>query len=85
MQCRVCGTPYMIGPGIGPYCPDLECDSHEGKEEGQLEAMDRFEAQRRQRDGRVYAGMPDTALTRLRERCRADCRRTEAVWRAVKA
>jgi hypothetical protein len=81
MQCRVCHTPYMIAPGIGPYCPDLECDSHDGKDLHDLEIIDRFEVQRRRRDGRVFAGMPNAALVRLRALCLADRKRTEAIWR----
>ena len=84
MQCQVCDTPYMIAPGIGPYCPDLECYSHVGKDERDLEALDQFEVRRRQRDGRVFAGMPDATLLRLRALCLADCRRTEAIWRVIK-
>ena len=84
MKCRVCDTPYMTAPGIGPYCPDLECDSHVGKSDHDLEAIDQFEVRRRQRDGRVFAGMPDAALLRLRALCLADCKRTEAVWRAIR-
>ena len=83
MRCRVCNTPYMIAPGIGPYCPDLECDSHVGKDERDLEAVDQFEVRRRQRDGRVFANMADAALHRLKALCLVDCKRTEAVWRAI--
>jgi hypothetical protein len=84
MQCRVCDTPYITAPGIGPYRPDLECDNHVGKDERDPEAIDQFEVRRRQRDGRVFAGMPDAALLKLRALCLADCRRTEAIWRAIK-
>jgi hypothetical protein len=74
----------MTAPGIGLYCPDLECDSHVGKDERDLEVIDQFEVRRRQRDGKVFAGMPEAALVRLRALCVADCKRTEAVWRAAK-
>jgi hypothetical protein len=56
-----------------------ECDSHIGKDEAELEAMDRYEAQRRQRDGRAYAGMPQAAWRRMMENCLIDCERTEAI------
>lgn len=84
MQCRVCNTPYMTAPGIGPYCPDMECASHIGKPDRELDTIDEFEMRRRRRDGKVFAGMPDTALLKLRALCLADCRRTEAIWRVIK-
>jgi hypothetical protein len=74
----------MTASGIGPYCPDLECDSHVGKGDHDLKVIDQFEVRRRQWDGRVFAGMPDAALLRLRTLCLADCKRTEAVWRVIK-
>jgi hypothetical protein len=84
VQCRVCDTPYMTTPGVGPYCPDLECDSHVGKSDHGLEVIDQSEVRRRQRDGKVFAGMPEAVLVRLRALCLADCKRTEAVWRVTK-
>lgn len=84
MQCQVCNTPYLTAPGIGSFCPNLDCDSHVGKDERDLEAIEQFEVRRRQRDGKVFADMPDAVLRKLRAICLADCRRTEAVWRVIK-
>lgn len=84
MHCPVCETPILKGPGFGFYCPDLECDSHIGKEDDQLEVMDRYEAQRRQRDRRAYAGMSQAARRKMMESCLEDCARTEAIWRAMR-
>jgi hypothetical protein len=84
MHCNVCDTPLMKAPGIGLYCPDLECDSHEGKEEGVLQAIDQFEIKRRQRDGKAYAGMPRASLVEMRVKCEAECKRTEAIWRVTR-
>jgi hypothetical protein len=84
MQCQICDIPYMTAPGIGPYCPDLGGESHLGKDERDFEAIDQLEVRRQQRDGRAFAGMPDAALLRLGALCLADCKCTEAIWRAIK-
>jgi uncharacterized Zn finger protein (UPF0148 family) len=84
MHCPVCETPLLRGPGIGIYCPNLECDSHEGKDEGWLEALDAHEPMRQKRDGKAYAGMQHAVWVKMYEKSVAESKRVEGVWRALR-
>jgi hypothetical protein len=76
------GMPHPLHdrPAIGPYCPDLGCESHVGKDERDLEAIDQFEV-RRWQGIRRYAGR---SIAQVEVLCLADCKRTEAIWRVIK-
>ena len=83
LACPVCETPVLKCPGIGWYCPDLECAWHDGTDEAGIEAVAEYEQKRRARDRRAYAGMPQEAWLKLLAKTQEDCETMEGVWRAL--
>ena len=84
MHCSICESPLLMAPGVGWYCPELQCHWHEGLEEDQQRVVDEYEKKRRGRDGKVYVGMPQAVWLKLLEKCQADCERAQRLWQAIK-
>ena len=66
MHCSICETPLLIAPGIGWYCPDLQCDWHNIYDNAEARFLAAYEQKRRQRRrpglaGHVERGMAETA------------------------
>ena len=84
MNCSVCEMPLLMAPGFGWYCPDLQCDWHDGFEEHEQKTVTEYEEKRRKRDGQAYVGMSKEAWLKLLAPCQADCQQVEALWRAIR-